>query len=96
MKAISTHYVGPTNSRGARIIADDGDGNRVTVSYPYELSGAAVHAKAALALVRKMGWAKLGNKLISGGTKQGYVFVFADSQSFDVNDATLTYSCSED
>ena len=73
MKAIKTTYKGPTNTRGSRIIASDEDGNKVTTSYPYELSGEAVHRKAAEALRDKMGWK--GN-LISGSLKNGYVFVF--------------------
>lgn len=75
MKAIVTRYKGPTNYRGARIIADDGDGNRLTISYPYELSGEAVHRKAAEALRDKMGWR---GELLGGGTRTGYAFVFAD------------------
>jgi hypothetical protein len=75
MKAIETHYVGPTNARGARIIAKDSDGNRVIMSYPYELSGEAVHRKAAEALRDKMGWT---GQLLGGGTKNGYCFVFTD------------------
>lgn len=73
MKAIVTKYHGPTDTRGARITADDGDGNRITISYPYELSGEDVHRKAAEALRDKMGWT--GN-LIGGATKDGYAFVF--------------------
>jgi hypothetical protein len=73
MKAIRTKYKGPTNTRGSRIIASDEDGNRVTISYPYELSGEAVHRKAADALCTKMGWT---GKLESGSLKNGYVFVF--------------------
>lgn len=75
MKAISTRYKGPTDTKGARIVATDSDNNRVTISYPYELSGEDVHRKAAEALCAKMGWT---GKLIGGGTKQGYVFVFAE------------------
>ena len=73
MKAIKTKYKGPTNTRGSRIIASDEDGNRVTISYPYELSGEAVHRKAADALCAKMGWT---GDLVSGSLKNGYVFVF--------------------
>ena len=73
MKAIETTYHGPTNTKGSRIIADDGDGNRLTISYPHELSGEAVHRKAAEALRDKMGWS---GRLIGGATKRGYVFVF--------------------
>ena len=73
MKAIVTKYHGPTNARGSRISASDEDGNKVTISYPYELSGEAVHRKAAEALCEKMEWT--GN-LIGGSLKNGYVFVF--------------------
>ena len=73
MKAIKTKYKGPTNTRGSRIIASDEDGNRVTISYPYELSGEAVHHKAAVELCKKMGWE---GELIGGSLKDGYVFLF--------------------
>ena len=73
MKAIKTKYKGPTDTRGSRIIASDEDGNRITISYPYELSGEAVHRKAADALCVKMGWT---GPLVGGSLKNGYVFVF--------------------
>lgn len=73
MKAIFTKFHGPTDTRGARISASDSDGNKITISYPYELSGEYCHRKAADALCVKMQWT--GN-LISGGTRTGYVFVF--------------------
>jgi hypothetical protein len=73
MKAIQTKYIGPTNFRGSRIKASDGDKNSITISYPHELSGEDVHRKAAEALRDKMGWT--GN-LVGGGLKNGYVFVF--------------------
>ena len=76
MKAIVTKYIGPTNSRGTRIIASDEDGNRIIIGYPYELSGIAAHAKAARALCDKMKW---DGKLIGGAMKNGYAFVFSDS-----------------
>ncbi len=75
MKAIMTKYAGPTNTRGSRITASDEDGNRITISYPYELSGEAVHRKAAEALCSKMGW---DGQLASGSLKNGYVFVFTE------------------
>lgn len=75
MKAIETRYFGPTDRRGARIKATDGDGNNVTISYPYELSGEAVHRQAAEALRDKMQWK---GELVGGSTKRGYCFVFVD------------------
>ncbi|MFA6063991.1 MAG: hypothetical protein WC736_15490 [Gallionella sp.] len=73
MKAIVTKYHGPTNTRGARITASDEDGNRATISYPYELSGEEVHRKAAVALCDKMNWK---GRLVGGSVKNGYVFVW--------------------
>lgn len=78
MKAIITKYHGPTNTKGSRISASDSDGNRVYISYPHELSGEAVYRAAAEALRVKMGWPELHE--IGGGTKDGYVFVFAGSK----------------
>lgn len=73
MKAIFTKYHGPTNTRGSRISASDEDGNRITISYPHELSGEDVHRKAAQALCDKMGWT---GEMVAGGHSKGYVFVF--------------------
>jgi hypothetical protein len=75
VKAIETHYVGPSNLRGARIIAEDLDKNRVIFSYDHSLSGEDGHAAAALALCKKMGWE---GELVAGATKRGYVFVFLE------------------
>lgn len=77
MKAIKTKYKGPTNFRGSRIIASDEDGNKVTISFPLELSGEAAYRKAAEALCEKMQWSGKGG-LIAGGIKGGYVFVFSN------------------
>lgn len=73
MKAIETRYHGPTDTKGARITATDGDGHRLTIAYPYELSGEACHRHAAEALCRKLGWT---GELAGGSTARGYVFVF--------------------
>lgn len=73
MKAIETRYLGPTNTRGSRITATEPDGKRLTISYPHELSGEAVHRKAAEALRDKLGWK---GELVGGATKHGYCFVF--------------------
>ena len=56
MKAIKTKYHGPTNTKGARISADDGDGHKITISYPCELNIDAAHQKAASELCSKIGW----------------------------------------
>ena len=72
-KAIVTKYHGPTNTRGSRISASDGDGNRVSVSYDHALSGEAVHRVAAEALCAKMKWT---GRPVAGGLRDGYAFVF--------------------
>jgi len=77
MKAIKTVYHGATDTRGAKIVASDGDGNRVSIAYPHELSGMDCHAKAAAALCAKMGWK---GTLHGGGLKGCYVFVFAPTK----------------
>ena len=45
LAAIVSKYVGPTNSRGARIIVKS-QRSRRSYSYPYELSGADCHTWA--------------------------------------------------
>ncbi len=72
MQAIETRYICPTNTRGARIKATAAAGS-VTISYPHELSGQAVHRKAAEALRDKFGW---NGELLGGQLADGdYVFV---------------------
>jgi hypothetical protein len=77
MQAIITKYYEPTNTRGSRITAKC-DAGSVTIPYPYELSGEAVHRKAAEALRDKLGWntdyyGNMASGQIPGGD---YVFVF--------------------
>lgn len=76
MIAIECKYHGPTDTRGSRITASTCNGQRVTISYPYELSGDEVYKAAADALVKKLGWGFEG-KLVGGHVKDGMVFVFA-------------------
>ena len=52
MQAIITRYLSPTNFRGARVKASCARGS-ITISYPYDLSGDAVHVLAVDALVKK-------------------------------------------
>ena len=56
MKAITTTFKGPTDTRGSRILARDGDGQRITLPYPHELDTVDAHKKAARTLMEKMGW----------------------------------------
>lgn len=81
MKAITTKYIGPTNSRGSRFKAVVEDGRSITVPYDHSLNSQDNHAQAALALARKLEWS---GELIAGGTKDGYVFVFANSDKYEI------------
>ena len=74
-KAILTHFIGPTDFKGSRYKADDGDGNTVTLSADYSLNISENHRKVAEALRDKMGWE---GELLQGATRNGYAFVFKD------------------
>lgn len=87
MIAIQTRYHGATNTRGSRISATDGRGNRVSIPFPYDSTGLDVHAAAAEALCDKMGWR---GELVGGGiaTRDGdgdkAVWCFLDSDRANV------------
>ena len=81
MTSIETKYCGPTNYKGSRVIADAGDGRRVTIQYNDELNSEAAHAEAAMALCKKMKWT---GELVEGATRRGYVFVFAEGERYKV------------
>lgn len=73
MHAITTKYIGPTNTKGARIKATAGAGS-ITVTYDYDGSAEDAHKIAAYALVKKMEW---DGKLTTGVLHNGdYVHVF--------------------
>lgn len=74
-QAISTKYLGPTNTLGTRIKASSGSGSSVTVPYDYSLDAFANHQAAAEALCKKLKWT---GTLVGGGTADGYCFVFRD------------------
>jgi hypothetical protein len=50
MQTIITKYYGPTNTRGARIVAQC-ERDSLSIPYPYELDGDDCHEAAAQALV---------------------------------------------
>jgi len=84
MQAIQTRYFGPTNSRGSRIKATAAAGS-ITIPYPHELSGQAVHRAAAEALAHKLGWnAEHYGQLLGGQLADStYAFVFNSDLSKD-------------
>jgi hypothetical protein len=75
MQAIVTKYIGPSNTKGARIQARMGD-VRVSVPYPHELSGAAGHFEAVKALCEKLGYKD--REFVSAFSNDGYVFIMTN------------------
>ena len=81
-RAIRTRYVGATNYRSSRIIADAGDRqSRVTLEYDPALNPTDNHARAAVAVTEKMGWtiALSGGhftSLVGGEYRDSHVWVF--------------------
>lgn len=72
-QAITTKYLGPTNSRGSRYKAE-AYGGSVTIAANYALDSFENHEAAAKALQKKLGWS---GKLQAGGLPdgKGYCFV---------------------
>lgn len=79
LQAIETKRLGATDRRGVRIVAKTASGIKVTIDYPYELSGVDCHAKAAEALARQLAWIEpevpFEQQYAAGSTQAGYVFV---------------------
>lgn len=75
MKAITTKYIAPSNSKGSRISATDEDGNRVIIAKHFDTENEDQHRRAAEALCDKMKWDGK-ETLTMAGIKGGYVFIF--------------------
>lgn len=57
MQAIRTKYHGPTDTRGS-VITAKAEAGSITIPYPHDQGdGEPAHREAAVALVRKLGWA---------------------------------------
>jgi len=80
MIAIYTKYLGPTNTKGARIKAYTLSGHSCTIAYPYELSSAACHFEAVKALVEKNKLDWVISDMCHGNAPNGYVFCFRESK----------------
>src|SRR3990172_7157767 len=74
--AVETHYLGPTDHRGARIVAHWGD-SRLTIPYPYPVGpGGATHALAAGRSVREYFAGVLSEvSLVGAATRDGYAWI---------------------
>lgn len=94
MYAIETKYMGPTNTRGSRILAKGND-KRVTVSYPYDKSGEDVHRVALAAFLESCEYLtdeeKNANNWIGGSTSTGYVFVYVGNRFCQWKSHGMTY-----
>lgn len=75
LQSIVTRYLGPTNTRGARIKAAC-NGGSIVLSWDYENNALENHRAAAEALRLKLEWPSL--PMISGGLPkgEGYCHVF--------------------
>ena len=87
MIAIHTKYIGPTNTRGARIKAYTAGGIgfkgfTAIISYPHELSGAACHLEAVKELIKKnnLDWSTDGMRYGDSADGKGFSFCFESSK----------------
>lgn len=76
MQAITTKYIGPTNTKGSRVKATTESGVSITLSWDSSLNSDENHVRAAKRLCSKMDWLMDGEKLIGGHIEHGMVFVF--------------------
>jgi hypothetical protein len=77
MQTITTKFIGATNTKGERVKATSTSGKSVTIPWSYSGDTLDVHFEAVEALCKKLDWE---GTFIAGGTKTGFVWVFANSQ----------------
>ena len=77
MVTIETRWIGPTNTKGSRIIAQRCDWKRgdprAIVSADHALSHEAAHDEAARKLCQDLGWT---GEFVRGSRAGGYVYVW--------------------
>lgn len=76
MVAIETRYLGPTNTKGSRIVVTAGSGNRVIANCNSAISNEENHRRAADLLRRRLHWS---GAMVGGSTKAGMAWVFVDN-----------------
>lgn len=84
MLGITTKYLSPTNTRGARIKATVWDWTKqknrsVEISYPHQFSNELCHFEAVKALVKKLDLQVSTDNMRFGGLQDGYCFCFESS-----------------
>lgn len=88
MIAIQTRFIGPTNHRDSRVVAEcmekttaEFKQRRLVSHWDHSLNVEDNHRAAAVALIRKLGWDNEHKFTYAdwycGGTERGYVFVCA-------------------
>lgn len=75
MIAIETRYIGPSNTRGSRYVAETCNGHRTYSGANDSLDSEENHRAVAKKLAEKYGWLDRNN-LVGGGSKRGMVWVF--------------------
>ena len=82
MKTIITTCLGPTDTKGSRIKATDGDGNSITLPWRHNLSDDKNHQAACIALCEKTGWnGRLqGGTIVKNGRNIAHAWVFIDER----------------
>ena len=87
MQAITTKYIGPTNYRGSRVKATCQAGS-LTLGWDDALGVEPNHDRAAIALVRKLGWDQdcYGKQMTRGALPdgRGNVYVFPGCHGIEV------------
>lgn len=79
-QAITTKYVGPTDTRGSRVIASC-DAKRIIVSWSHLMNVDDNHIAAARKLASELGWSGAWH---GGSTKgSGFCFVWQDTKQGD-------------
>lgn len=82
MLAIHTKFIGPSNTRGARIKAYTSDGRSVTIGYAHALSSLDAHHLAAVSFGKKhFKYAPVMDRMCYGDSADGKGYVFCFPQS---------------
>ena len=71
MQAITTKYLGPTDTKGSRIKASC-EAWSIAIYYDHEFSASENHDSACKALLSKLEWR---GDYIGGGYSNGYIYV---------------------
>ena len=77
MVAIITTYKGPTNTKGARVVAREPEGKRCTMTWRHDLEALENHRIAALTLMRRLGW---GDHILTGTIKNGFAHIVVQNK----------------